>query len=235
MNEIATIHEHGKKIRLNDRNLHIILRDKLDISIINFEKKKRFLNEYKYSFELLEYEEVIDALMYYIKNNFNNLCNTSQLSYEEFYDEFVKCQPIKNVKGYTKEFLERDTDLLYEQVDILMRKHNISYSNTLKYSEMLLYLKKLGYEKSIDKAGNYCLGSDMYYKRIDPTSFIVIVDTQKKSRNQKCFDCYKVIAKDEGSFIKGIYRDIILLKKCFEIEKDWNYKQVVILYEEYGK
>ncbi len=222
MCEIAEIHikRNKRKVKLNNRCLNEILRDELGVSLINFEGRIEFLLDYRNKFQIIDEQDAIDALQYFIKKTFRTYCADESISYEDFLEVFISEKPISKSNNHSKHILKRDTDLLEEKIVVLKKQQSIEYSNTLKYKEMLSFLRKEDFHLEKDNFGNFCKGSDIYHKEIQKDIFLVFVDTQDKKVNQKHFDFYRVKGKSAKSFIECKTSDFDFLISRFDLKED---------------
>ncbi|SEC73187.1 hypothetical protein SAMN05192540_3935 [Maribacter dokdonensis] len=83
-------------------------------------------------------------------------------------------------------------------------------------------LENRSYKKSLDDAGQYLKGSELYFKKISDNNYIVFNHYNKgKKKYLQGFDCWisTYISENEIGKSKSLSNDLI--KLSFDFEEDW--------------
>jgi len=224
MIKIAKIIEIGKgkkKVEFFHLGIYDLLKVELGYRYTVINKKGYFLKEIDGVLKVVQFIDIKDDFKNHIKNNFETIKIEGAISYHDFIEEYFKQSPIKN-GNYIRTYLNENFILSKENKHQILLKTDCDYANEFLKNEMIDFLNRQEFTKTIEKIGNYEKGMPIYYKKVSSNTYLlVIMFDYKRKGTTTTFDLFKVSAKSEKDLLCKQDDDIKTIKLGFNLKRDF--------------
>lgn len=189
------------KIEFIKENIFQILRNEFGYRYTKINNKGFYLQlENNDEYKVVSFDFIKQDFLNFIRNNYNEIIEGSNVSYVDFMDSYHKQNPLK--KGLScRPFLSSGFVLKQNNIHSILMNIDLKYKNNYDNKEFDTFLQKEKFIEDIDSHGNFSEKHPLFYKRKSKNEFIIF-NQITKGDGEHLFDLWLVNAITEKEFLK---------------------------------
>jgi len=133
--DIFELKNGKKKVEFFHLGIYDLLREKLGFKYTRINKKGYYLKYSHGIYNVVNFHELKDSFLDFIKNDFGSINFNLSIAYLDFINEYYRQSPIKN-GNFARTYLSENFTLSDENKHIILLKTDFKYSNDFTKNEM---------------------------------------------------------------------------------------------------